>query len=128
MSSILIVDDEPAVVRVMKLGLENAGYEVVTARHGEDAMARLRERSFDVMITDMNMPRMNGQELCDALRKELPDREPLIFVLSARTGLRHREWHGEIDGVEFLEKPASMRQLSARIRERLEEAAGKTSA
>ena len=128
MSSILIVDDEPAVVRVMKLGLENAGYEVVAARHGEEAMERLRERRFDVMITDMNMPRMNGQELCDALRRELPLREPLIFVLSSRTGLRHRDWTGEIENVEFLEKPASLRQLTARIRERLEDATGKKSA
>lgn len=116
--SVLIADDEPNAIRVVKLGLERAGFEVETAPNGEEALALLREHRFDVLVTDINMPRMTGRELCETLEKEPLDYELVVFVLTARTGLGHRQWTDDIANVEFLEKPASVRQLVARIRDR----------
>ena len=118
-ASILVVDDEASSRRILRLGFENAGYEVETAADGQEALGKLREGRFDVLITDVNMPRMDGQELCSAILQEPPDPAPLIFVLTARTGANHRDWTGEVDGVELVEKPASLRQLVGRVGERL---------
>lgn len=120
--SVLVVDDEPKVLRITKLSLEKAGYQVVTACDGEDALDKLRASPFDVLVTDVNMPRMTGEELCAAIRAEL-DPEPLIFVATGRTGNYHREWAAPHENVELMEKPVSLRQLVARIGERLTSAA-----
>ncbi len=121
MSSVLVVDDEAAATRILKLQLENAGYEVETAGNGAAALERLRARSFDVVVTDVNMPRMDGHELCKAIREELPERDPVIFILTGRPGEGHRRRTVELGDVELIEKPASLRQLIGRIGERLAE-------
>lgn len=122
MSSILVVDDEPTATRILRLQLENAGYEVETACNGEVALERMRERSYDVVITDVNMPKLDGHGLCEAIRDQLPERDPIIFILTARPGEGHRRRASYLSNVEFLEKPASLRQLIARVGERLAEA------
>jgi CheY-like chemotaxis protein len=118
MSSILIVDDEPMVIRVVKLGLERAGHEVTSASNGAEALKLLRDHPYDVLITDLNMPRMDGRELCQAFQQEMPERDTQIFVVTARPGEGHRSWAGDLENVEFVEKPASVRRLIARIAER----------
>ncbi len=72
MRSILVVDDEAFVTRVTKLALERAGYHVEVASDGEEALGSLGKCPFDVVITDLIMPRMSGRELCLAT----PDRAP----------------------------------------------------
>ena len=68
MKRILIVDDEPHVIRVMRLSLERAGYEVFEAANGEIALQRIAESMPDVMITDIDMPRMTGEQLCKEIQ------------------------------------------------------------
>lgn len=115
MKRILIAEDEPFVVRVLKLKLENAGYQVQAEANGEAALARLRESQPDVLITDLQMPRMTGRELCERIQAEMPERRFLIFILTSRTEVEHREWSSRIDNVMFLEKPVSMKDLLARL-------------
>ena len=79
MKRILIVDDEPHVVRVLKLALERAGYLVDQAGDGKEALEYLQRSEPDVLITDIDMPRMTGRELCTHIDKELPDRSFQIF-------------------------------------------------
>lgn len=117
MKRILIAEDEPFVVRVLKLKLENAGYQVQAEPNGEAALARLREAPPDVLITDIQMPRMTGRELCERIQAEMPERRFLIFILTSRTEVEHREWSSRIDNVMFLEKPVSMKDLLARLDE-----------
>jgi len=119
MSSVMLVDDEPMTLRVVRLALENAGYDVTTAGDGAEAMKILRDHRFDVMVTDLNMPRMNGRELCEAITEECADHAPVIFVLTARPGDGHQTRAHDLENVEFLEKPASLRHLVARIAARL---------
>ncbi len=119
MASILIVDDEPHMVRVMKLRLEGAGHEVEAASNGQEAFNILRAREFDVLVTDINMPSMTGRELCEAVRREL-FHQPAIFVVTGRPGKQHREWPKDLSNVDFVEKPVSLRKLIAQIEEGLE--------
>ncbi len=117
MRRILIVDDEPHVVRVLKLALERAGYVVDQAGDGKEALDYLQRREPDVLITDIDMPRMTGRELCTHIDKELPDRLFQIFILTSRAEVEHREWSRVIPNVSFLEKPVSIRNLVARLDE-----------
>jgi CheY-like chemotaxis protein len=111
MKRILIVDDEPHIIRVLKLALENAGYTVDEAYNGEQALAYLKTSRPDLMITDIDMPRMNGRELCLHIRQNMPELEFGIFILTARAEREHREWSRELEQVSFLEKPVSIMKL-----------------
>ena len=115
MARILIVDDEATVRRIMALALEKAGFEVETAINGETALEQVRERAPDVMITDIEMPRMDGRTLCETIDSELPDRRFPIFVLTSLTEREHREWARAIRNLRFVEKPVSIRKLIARL-------------
>jgi CheY-like chemotaxis protein len=119
MNSILVVDDDPVARRLLKLRLELEGYRVEVACDGKEALDRLEAQSFDCVITDICMPRMTGQELCEAVRKKIPDGGPIIFVVSSRPEDDYREWTSELRDVELMEKPVSLQRLSARVAERL---------
>ncbi|MDH3872315.1 MAG: response regulator, partial [Gammaproteobacteria bacterium] len=80
MKRILIVDDEPHIIRVLKLAMKNAGYTVDEAYNGEQALAYLETTRPDLMITDIDMPRMNGRELCLHIRQNMPELEFGIFI------------------------------------------------
>ncbi len=120
MKSILVVDDEPHVSRVVKLRLEEVGYHVELASNGEEALEKLREESFDALITDVVMPRMTGRELCQRISKELPDLDLLIFVITSSSEIEHRDWINEVPRAELIEKPVSTTRLIARLQKRLE--------
>ena len=115
MKHILLVDDEPHVIRIMRLALEKAGYRVGEAANGLQALDYLKDNSPDVMITDIDMPRMNGRELCEEIVKTLPQRSFRIFVLTSRAEHEHREWSAAMDNVGFMEKPVSIRRLLAAL-------------
>ncbi|MCU7931423.1 MAG: response regulator [Candidatus Thiodiazotropha sp. (ex Codakia rugifera)] len=111
MRSLLIADDEPHVTRVLKQSLERQGYQVETVRNGEMALERIYEKLPDVLITDIQMPKMTGEVLCKRIQEEIPQRDFLIFVLTSRTEIEHRDWSRQIDNLQFLEKPVSIRKL-----------------
>lgn len=111
MKRILIVDDEPYVIRVTRLALERSGYQVDEAANGMQALEYLEQQQPDVMITDIDMPQLNGKDLCMKISSQLPDRTFHIIVLTARAELEHREWSASIRGLDFMEKPVSIRQL-----------------
>ncbi|MFK7814788.1 MAG: response regulator [Gammaproteobacteria bacterium] len=111
MINILIVDDEPHVIRVLKLSLEKNGYLVSAAHNGEQALEKLKDEFPDLLITDIDMPRMNGKELCEQIQKIFPDRMFPILVLTSKTEIEHREWTRDMQFTMFLEKPVSIRKL-----------------
>ena len=127
MKNILIVDDHATVLRVLRLGIEQAGYRVETATNGSECLGRLDQGLPDFMVTDIDMPQMNGKELCLAIEKQYPDRQFPIVVLTSRTELEHRDWTSHIDNLTFMEKPVSVRRLVSQIDRcigRREESAG----
>jgi CheY-like chemotaxis protein len=115
MNKILIADDEPHVLRVLKLSLEKEGYAVETCANGKEALTQLEQEHPDILITDIQMPLMTGEELCRHIEQHMPERKFLIFVLTSRTEIEHREWSRDIDNLLFLEKPVSIRNLLEKI-------------
>ena len=117
MKKIIIADDEPHVLRVLKLSLEREGYAVEVFANGRTALDRLEQEHPDILITDIHMPVMTGEQLCLHIQQEMPDRKFLIFVLTSRTEIEHREWSCQIDNLLFLEKPVSIRNLVVKLDE-----------
>ncbi|MBD8531730.1 MULTISPECIES: response regulator [unclassified Massilia] len=113
--TILLVDDEPHVIRVLRLMLERDGYDVLSANDGNEALDKMSARRPDVMVSDIQMAGMNGRELCRTARARYPDETFPIFVMTSMTASQEREWVRELANVEFLEKPLSPRQLIARL-------------
>ena len=116
MKRIMVVDDQAAVIRVLRLGIEDAGYEVDSASNGSECLVKLCDGLPDFLVTDIDMPRMNGKELCMAIEKQFPDRSFPIVVLTSRTEMEHRDWTGDIANLNFMEKPVSVRRLVSLIR------------
>lgn len=115
MKKILIVDDHAPVIRVLKMGIEEAGYEVDTASNGSECLVKLCSGHPDFLITDIDMPRMSGKELCLAIEEQIPERRFPIVVLTSRTEMEHRDWTRSIENLTFVEKPVSIRRLVSHI-------------
>lgn len=115
MKQILIVDDQPHVIRVLRLCLEREGWRVSTANDGRQALVLIRAAQPDVLITDIQMAGMDGRELCRALKEELPQRRFLTLVMTSMTAREEREWVKDMPNTEFLEKPLSPRALVTRL-------------
>ena len=107
---VLIVDDEPPIVRFVDRTLRAAGYDTVTASDGESALAVAATHGpFDLLLTDVMMPGMTGEQLAAALRRQDPDL-PVLYLTGYSDRLfkaRERLWANEM----FLDKPASMQAL-----------------
>jgi CheY-like chemotaxis protein len=73
MKSVLVVDDDPNIVKTYKLVLESVGYGVDTARNGVEAIFKVKKVHYDLVIIDMNLPDMLGNQLADQIRDEKPD-------------------------------------------------------
>lgn len=121
MKHVMIVDDHAPVIRVLKLGLEEAGFTVTSANNGSECLIKLCDGLPDFLVTDIDMPRMSGKELCLAIEEQFPDRRFPIVVLTSRTELEHRDWTRGIDNLEFMEKPVSIRRLIAHVSRALNE-------
>ena len=121
---ILVADDELHMIRVVKLFLERAGYKVETASNGQEALDSILLDPPDVLLTDINMPHMTGQQLCMELQQRLPERKFPIFVMTSMTERENRDWTQKIPNTALLEKPVSMRMLIADLAKRFAPAAG----
>jgi CheY-like chemotaxis protein len=116
MAKILAVDDEPHVTRMIKQQLQSKGYAVETASNGFEALQILaKEGDFDAVVTDYNMPKMDGRQLCEAIRQRFPDEKLFIFLVTARLEQPLRDWAEGFNRVEYIEKPLSIRDLQSRL-------------
>lgn len=118
-SKILIVDDEPQIVRVLKTTLISCGYEVRTATNGEEALIAFEQWIPDLVVTDLAMPEMDGIELCRQLR--LFSGTPII-VLSVRDQEQSKIRALDAGADDYVTKPFSVQELQARIRAQLRRA------
>ena len=108
---ILVADDEPHMSRVIELFLQREGYQVDIVRDGQEALDAILASPPDLLITDIQMPRLTGKGLCLELEKRLPERDFRIIVMTSMTDREHREWSGALKDAMFIEKPVSMRSL-----------------
>ena len=110
---ILVVDDDPQIRRVMRVTLTGQGYEIADAKTGEEALEKVREERFDLVLLDMNMPGMGGLETCRALREHS---EIAIIVLTVRSGETDKVQALDAGADDYVTKPFSSSELLARIR------------
>jgi chemosensory pili system protein ChpA (sensor histidine kinase/response regulator) len=117
---IMVVDDSITVRKVTSRFLEKHGLEVVTAKDGVEALELLREQLPDVMLVDIEMPRMDGYELTSAVRADANMRHIPIVMITSRAGGKHRERAFELGVNVYLSKPYQedelLRNVNAMLR------------
>ncbi len=111
---ILVVDDELQIVRVARSYLEKAGYRVLTASNGKEALFVARHEKPDLVVLDLQMPEMDGLEFTRRVRAEQPD--IAIIILTARVEEVDRILGLELGADDYMTKPFSPRELVARVR------------
>lgn len=113
MSRVLLADDEPGIRKVVRDALEKAGHEVETAADGEEACRLLEEGKFDLVVTDLTMPKVDGLELVRRIRREsaVP-----ILVLTVRKEEREKVRLLDAGADDYVTKPFGIAELVARAR------------
>lgn len=114
MPTILIADDDPHLIEVLRFTLEQAGYSVRSARNGAEALAQISQQKPDAVVLDVLMPELDGTEVCMRLRAS-GNRVPILF-LSSRSDEIDRVVGLELGGDDYLAKPFSPRELLARVK------------
>ncbi len=122
--TVMVVDDSITMRRVTQRLLERNHMQVVTAKDGVDALARLQEALPDVILLDIEMPRMDGYELATHIRNEERLRHIPIIMITSRTGTKHRERAAEIGVDLYLGKPYQETELLESIESVLRERHG----
>jgi two-component system OmpR family response regulator len=112
---ILVVDDDPAIREFVQLVLEDAGYEVMAATDGVEALAAVRKRQPGLILLDMRMPRMNGWEFADAYLRERSPHAPILIMTAGRDATA-----SDIGAAGWLGKPFDLDQLIASVRQLLD--------
>lgn len=103
----LVVDDSVSVRRTMEQLMHDSGYEVLTARDGVDALGLVQSRAPDIVLVDLEMPRMNGLELTSALRNRLATKATPVVMITSRFTDKHRQLATDAGVNAFLTKPYS---------------------
>ncbi|RME63119.1 MAG: response regulator, partial [Nitrospirae bacterium] len=112
---VLIVDDNEAIIDALSYGLRAAGYDVITATNGREALERSRKEHPDLIISDIVMPEMDGFEFCRALRQD-PEFSDLPFLFLTAHGDKDRKLQGLKYGADdYIVKPFEIDELLARI-------------
>jgi len=113
--TVMIVEDDPSTRRLYRFLLANSGYTVVEAEDGIAALEHLQKTAVDVIITDMNMPRMGGMELVRALRQ---NHSGVYVIMVTAFGTPDTEKNAYRAGVnEYLTKPFEFEELERRVKE-----------
>ena len=119
-STILLVDDEDSIQKLLTYPLERDGFRVVAARDGEEALLRFSEQTFDLVVLDIMLPRLDGLEVCKRLRAE--SSVPII-MLTARDDELDKVLGLELGADDYITKPFSIREFRSRVRALLRRAA-----
>ena len=116
MKRIMSVDDSPSLRQMVALTLESAGYEVVEASDGRDALSKLAGREYHLFLTDLNMPGMDGIELTKALRS-MPEYKFVPIVLLTTESQQEKKMQGKAAGATgWIVKPFQPQDLLATIK------------
>ena len=112
--TVLLVDDEESVQKLLTYPLEREGYRVVQARDGEEALVRYRAEAIDLVILDLMLPRLDGLAVCRRLREER-SAVPII-MLTARGDEGDKVLGLELGADDYITKPFSIREFMSRVR------------
>ena len=112
--NILIVDDEKAIVDILKFNLQKEGFDTVCAYDGKEGLRLARETAPDLILLDVMLPFMDGFSVCSTLREE-GDNVPIIMI-TAREEETDKVFGLELGADDYITKPFSVRELIARIK------------
>ncbi len=112
---VLVVDDSTTVRKFVAASLNMKGFRVVTAADGVEALERMPAEKFDLIITDLNMPDMDGFEFIRTLRETPEYRDIPLIVLSSMTDLKNKDYALELGALAFLEKPLSTEAIQREV-------------
>jgi len=116
---ILIVDDDARNIKVAANALNDTGVVIGFAKSGEEALNRLRETPFDLILLDVMMPRLDGFQVCSRLKEDPRTAGIPVIFLTARTDEESIERAYEVGGIDYVSKPFRTRELAARVRVQL---------
>src|SRR5438477_9163144 len=119
-STILLVDDEDSVQKLLTYPLERDGFRVVSARDGEEALERFADEQVDLVVLDLMLPKLDGLEVCKRLRAK--SSVPII-MLTARDDELDKVLGLELGADDYITKPLSIREFRSRVRALLRRAA-----
>jgi len=117
---ILVVDDTSANLQVMTSMLEERGYEVRPVPSGKLAIQAIRNKQPDLILLDINMPEMNGFEVCKILKADDKLKEIPVIFISARTETMDKVKAFSVGGVDYVEKPFQFEEVNVRVKTHLE--------
>ena len=112
-STILLVDDEDSIQKLLTYPLEREGFRVVPARDGEEALRRFDEEEVDLVVLDLMLPKLDGLEVCKRLRAES---EVPIIMLTARDDELDKVVGLELGADDYITKPFSIREFRSRVK------------
>jgi len=116
---ILVVDDEPDLIAVLRMGLQMEGFEVLEAADGAAGLERAHADKPDLIVLDLMLPKMDGYQVCRTLKFDSRYKNLPIFILSARPGEQDRRLALEMGADDFIRKPYDLKELVGKIRARL---------
>jgi CheY-like chemotaxis protein len=106
--SVLVIDDEAHIRRVIELKFRNQGYRVSTALDGEEGLELIKAQEPDVVITDIMMPKLDGKALCERINDLKKERPFLTIVMTCRISPTEQDWVDQMQDTVFVEKPFSL--------------------
>ena len=113
---ILVVDDEGDIRDVLRIALETEGYEVIEARNGEEAMAKIRETTPQLILLDFMMPRMDGRQVCQTLKKDILLQHLPVIMLTSKGEVMDKVQGIDAGADDYVVKPFDPTELLARVR------------
>ena len=122
---ILLVDDEPLILKGLKFALEQDGYETESAEDGEIALEKLRKGGFDLVLLDVMLPKMSGIEVCQAVREKS---DVPIIMLTAKGEDMDKILGLEYGADDYMTKPFNILEVKARIKSILRRTGAKSEA
>jgi len=112
---VLIIDDDAHIRKVIELKLKKAGYQIIVAGNGEEGFELIEVLKPDAVVSDINMPKMDGKTLCLKTNPLKQERPFLTIIISARISLDDEEWIKDMTDTQFMEKPFSPNKLLGAI-------------
>ena len=115
-ANILIADDEPNQLELMSFNLSNAGYSIIKAANGKEAIELIENHSPDLIILDWMMPKMSGIDVCRTLRSRSETKQIPIIILSARSEESDKSLGLDTGADDYISKPFSPKELISRVK------------
>src|SRR5213593_2901383 len=116
MERVLIVDDDPDVIRLVTYNLSHAGFQAISTTAGRKALEIVRKQPPDLIILDLMLPDVDGMEVCRTLRQQQASRRIPIIMLTARGEEIDRVVGFELGANDYVQKPFSVRELVLRVK------------